>query len=93
MQDKACEKFSRLSKGCRGALEVSLGKFLKVDNSTSSQDGACSVAIKEQDMDGSLACLKWLEKEPHNDLLQISTAASDTSRSTKKSKVSLYTFF
>ena len=61
MQDKACEKLSRLSKECGGALDVSLGKFLKMDKPTTSQDGACSVAIKEQE--GRITCMPQMVEE------------------------------
>ena len=54
-QENACEKVSSLSKECGGALKLSLGKFLKVDKPTTSQDGACLVAIKEPA--GLITCL------------------------------------
>ena len=64
-----------------------LGKFLKADNHTSSQDGACSVAIKE--LSGRITCMPQLVGEGIAEGSSPNLyCLSDTSHSTKKSKVS-----
>ena len=71
-----------------------LGKFLKVDKPTTSQDGTCSVAINKPSRTDHLFAFRWSWHPEgisfligggtmQKDLLQILYAASDASHSTK----------
>ena len=82
MQENFCVEVSEWS-----CLSKSFGKFLKPDKATSSQDVTFSVAIKDQV--GRITCLP----QNRGEVIAEGTSsnmggASDTSRSTRKSKVS-----
>ena len=84
-QEKACENVD-VGMGDDSMFFKTLGKFLKPVITTNVQDGACSVAIKENG--GRITSLPQSREEGNAGGSSSSGyCASDTSHSTKKSKV------
>ena len=84
-QEKACEN-DGVEKSSVLMLLKTFGKFLKPNTTTKSQDGACSVAIIENV--GRITSLPQSREEGNAEGSSSSVhCASDTSHSTKKSKV------